>query len=185
MKAVQFLILYFMSLLLFIACSNNDDEASEDNSFPPYHYTYCLSFSDVEGNDLLQGIETELDDTGKPVLKLGTYSYEVVKSGNSGEEFFPLPPLSLWNGEKVRFLHIQVTAKDEPDYQTPEVVTVKLVNRYIFGDNKEHVLVSYWKFEDGNPNSEAVLTRVTIDGTDASILEHKKYDTYVFATLTK
>lgn len=173
-----------MLTLLLVSCSNKEEELSA-NSFPPYHYSYCLSFSDEKGNDLLEGIKTGVDDTGKPTVNPTIYTLEVVKPEDSKEEFWPLSPLALWNSEECRFLLISVTMKDWYNHEKPEVITVNLACHHIFGDSEKHQLVSYWKFEDGNPNSEAVLLRVTIDGVDASIPEPKKYNSYVFATLTK
>ena len=51
----------------------------------------------------------------------------------------------------------------------PEVLTHKLACKHIFGDEKVHTIVSYWKFD--TDYREAELIRLTIDDVESPILE--------------
>ena len=57
-------------------------------------------------------------------------------------------------------------------HKKPEVLTHKLACKHIFGDEKVHTIVSYWKFD--TDYREAELIRLTIDDVESPIYVHNR-----------
>lgn len=173
MKIFFYLVQMTLLAFLFMGCDKTDE--------PPYVKAYQLSFVDKEGNDLLKDIEFTPGAIGSlPFLKKGTYSCEFVKPEKSKTTFFNIVPVELEKVNGYNALKIGVTMNDK--YENS--LTHRFICPFIFGDDKEHILVSYWKSED-NPY-DAILVRLTVDGKDGKIVENSyKYKRHVIAILNK
>ena len=112
--------------LLLGSCDKNVDDF-----YPPYNYDYYIAFVDESGNDLLEGIETTLSDTGLPVLKKDTYFCNFVPP-NSTDHF--LFSGTIWlekvNGHNALGIHVGMA--DWHLHKKPEVITHNFVSSFIF-----------------------------------------------------
>lgn len=158
-------------------------EGKED-SYPPIGYGYNLAFVDEQDNDLIEGIVTHSDPSNRLMLREGDYSYKLVKPNSKDD--FTAPRyiyVSSFNGYNVLEIFDMLWEGYRYD-KKPEVLTRTLVCPYIFGDEKEHYIVSNWKYDDSYGAAE--LISITIDGVDAHIeAGTNKYQPLVIAVLNK
>lgn len=157
---------------------------SKEDSYPPISYGYHLAFIDEKGNDLIDGIGTSSDSSKRLMLREKDYSYKLVKPGVK-DDFTAPRYIYVGNVDGYTVLEIVDMLWEGYRYdRKPEELTRTLVCPSIFGDEKEHSIISYWKYEDNYGSAE--LIRITIDGVDARIeVGANKYQPLVIATLKK
>ena len=156
---------YIYSLLLFAICFAGCEHKLD--SYPPHLYRYYLAFIDKSGNDLLADVPFEINSERDSVLLRGTYTFEFIKS--TEDDYFDTKSLILGKVSGYQSLRIDVCMEDWCGHKKPEVLTHKLACKHIFGDEKVHTIVSYWKFD--TDYREAELIRLTIDDVVSPILE--------------
>lgn len=156
---------YIYSLLLFAICFAGCEHKLD--SYPPHLYRYYLAFIDKSGNDLLADVPFEINSERDSVLLRGTYTFEFIKS--TEDDYFDTKSLILGKVSGYQSLRIDVCMEDWYGHKKPEVLTHKLACKHIFGDEKVHTIVSYWKFD--TDYREAELIRLTIDDVESPILE--------------
>lgn len=176
-KSCNYLFLFLLPLLL-ASCESKED------SYPPIGYGYYLAFADEHGNDLIEGIGTYSDLSERRMLREKDYSYKLVKP--NAKDDFTAPRyiyVSSMDGHSV--LEIFDMLWDGYKYdKKPEVLTRTLVCPYIWGDEKEHSIISYWKYDDSY--GSAKLIRITVDDVEGQIVEtSNSYAPLVIATLKK
>ena len=147
---------YIYSLLLFAICFAGCEHKLD--SYPPHLYRYYLAFIDKSGNDLLADVPFEINSERDSVLLRGTYTFEFIKS--TEDDYFDTKSLILGKVSGYQSLRIDVCMEDWYGHKKPEVLTHKLACKHIFGDEKVHTIVSYWKFD--TDYREAELIRLTI-----------------------
>ena len=156
---------YIYSLLLFAICFAGCEHKLD--SYPPHLYRYYLAFIDKSGNDLLADVPFEINSERDSVLLRGTYTFEFIKS--TEDDYFDTKSLILGKVSGYQSLRNDVCMEDWYGHKKPEVLTHKLACKHIFGDEKVHTIVSYWKFD--TDYREAELIRLTIDDVESPILE--------------
>lgn len=177
MKKLYFCLLVVLLSMNLISCGNKED------SYPPFIYDYYLAFVDENDKDLIEGISTSSDISGRLMLRDGTYVYKMVKPAS--KDGFTEPDYIYINRIDGRHNVLEIFDMLWEAYRydnKPEVLTRTLACPYIFGDEKEHSIVSYWKYDDSCGGIE--LIRITIDGKDAHI-EAEGDKSLVIAVLKK
>lgn len=171
---------YIYSLLLFAICFVGCEHKLD--SYPPHLYRYYLAFVDKSGNDLLADVSFELNSEKDSVLLRGTYTFEFFKP--SEDNYSDTNSLILRKVGEYQSLCINVSMEDWYGHKKPEVLTHKLSSKHIFGDEKVHTIVSYWKFDAEYRQAE--LIRFTIDDVESPVLEGLgKYYHQVLVSLDK
>ena len=155
--------------------------ACDKTDTAPNGYFFYLSFVDNEGHDLVEGIETTLDDTGSPIVQKKEYTYEFLNSKDNSSKRHSI---RLEKVEGYNALYISEVLWDGSCLEIHKSLTHKLSCPYIFGDEKAHTIVAHWKFS--NQDKRICLVRLTLDGVDARIVESKdRYNPLVIVTLNK
>lgn len=178
MKSLYSCLLSALIVFIIMSCEGKED------SYPPIIYGYNLAFVDEQDNDLIEGIVTHSDHSNRLMLRESDYSYKLVKPNSKDD--FTAPRyiyVSSLNGYNVLEIFDMLWEGYRYD-KKPEVLTRTLVCPYIFGDEKEHSIVSNWKYDDSYGGAE--LISITIDGVDAHIeAGTNKYQPLVIAVLNK
>lgn len=147
------IILLFLSILLvtFYGCNKKDVD--------PVHYSYsiALTFENQSGDNLVTGIPYSEKEQRIPYSE-----YTRTAWAENGIELLTaeLQTIKDENGEDAILLDGMTWEHVSP------IITQKLVCPYIFGDNNEHVLVSYW---EELPDSKHTCTGFTFDGKEYPI----------------
>lgn len=167
---------FILLVVLFVVLA-----ACDKTDTAPNGYSFYLSFVDNEGNDLVEGIETTLDDTGSPIVQKDKYTYKFLDSkDNSSKRHF----IRLENVDGYNALYITEILWDGSSEDIDKALTHKLFCPYIFGDEKAHTIIAHWKFS--NQDKRICLVRLTLDGVNARIVESKdRYNPLVIVTLNK
>lgn len=161
---------------IFIGCENKQD------SYPPIIYSYNLAFVDENGNDLVEGIGTYSDISKRLILREKDYFYKLVKpNSKNGFTASRYIYVNSVNGYNVLGIFDALWEGYRYD-KKPEVLISTFACPYIFGDEKEHSIISNWKYNNGS----AELIRMTIDGVDTRIkVGADKYQPLVVAVLNR
>lgn len=164
MKSLYPCFLSALLALMIIACEGKDD------SYPPIIYGYNLAFVDEQDNDLIEGIVTYSDPSKRLILRENDYSYKLVKP-SSKDDFTAPRYIYVSSVNEYNVLEIFEMLWEGYRYdKKPDVLTRTFVCPYIFGDEKEHSIVSNWKYADGSGSAE--LIRISIDGVEGQIVDN-------------
>ena len=158
MKVLKLIGLLFM----VVVCASCEKPAPD----PIYTRYLCLSFRDVSGNDLVNGIGFEVwrdggyvtggeDDTGG-IIKPELYTLFFIcedKNANRLNYMSPNPIMALQKSGSIEVPHPYMNNYDyltfdiitEKSKPFVEKITLKLKCSYLFGDNEVHDIVTWWE----------------------------------------
>jgi len=167
------LLLSSFLMISFLGCN-------KDGGLPPYIYDLKISFENSSGDNLVKGLK--YDPTTAVTMRDGArFQIQRVEYKQMMQGKYSLSPDEpLWieikdNGDESLFMR-NITF----DHVTP-TITHRLICPHIFGDDKEHVIVSYW---ERTPNYESRCLKVTFDGKESPVTNVEKKD-YVFEVLIR
>lgn len=151
-----------MLLLTFYGCKEEEDPILRSYY---YYYNIAIAFENQSGENLVEGIP--YDESSNSILNTEYKQTISVSPDESGfkPNLYRVNEPGIWkdeNGEENFFFTAMMYNNIYP------MVTQKLVCPHIFGDNNEHVLVSYWKSLSAE---EYTCTRFTLDGKEYPIVK--------------
>lgn len=174
MKIIKFILSSLLLALLFSGCKPNADSV-------PNSYYLKLKFEDSSGRDLVKGIkyyQTDSSSTASGTSYLVDINEYVFQSSVANEP------------AKSELLRIEINNQYECLYTSygtfdyvASTITQKLQCPYIFGDNKEHVIISYW-YDDSKYNPACL--KITCDDKEFQVTKGGQLGEYTaLITLTK
>lgn len=199
MKTLQLIsLLLVMGLSYGCASPNPIDEQepepeSESELEPEFNgvgavyssYHLYMNIRDTSGADKVKGIPVRqspyIQDTSVIAL-IGwidppdLYQCSVIPAylRDPYDRSYQLDVDTLWNGHYC--LSIGEVAKHYPT-SWEEVIIHKLIFPYIFGDDAEHIITTWWKLTIIGPlYSSLDCYRMTLDGKEFPVTQEKKYD---------
>ncbi len=151
-----------MFLVTFYGCKEEDVTILKTHL---YYYNIAIAFENQSGENLVEGIP--YDESSNSILNTEYKQTISVSPDESGfkPNLYRVNEPGIWkdeNGEENFFFTAMMYNNIYP------MVTQKLVCPHIFGDNNEHVLVSYWKSLSAE---EYTCTRFTLDGKEYPIVK--------------
>ena len=149
-----FKLLIFL-LLTILACgcgkTEPDDSFGSIRNFRRNYYYFWLSIHDISGNDKFAGIgySSPNESSGVKVINPSLYKFDIQ----------PIIPsrsvkVELQNADELALLklndteYVPIMAFSHKDYKATEI-TFKFTCPYVFGDTKEHLITTYWSWEEG------------------------------------
>jgi len=173
MKALNGIIRLSLTILCIFSCelfySPHD----------PQPYVLFLSFQDDAGHDLVKGIEfdnwwneTTPYKAGPVKSSLYTIKLESPNPCNTGKaELILYTPYSGWFDPSTEYNYLEIypsvssiTYKKGCKYDTR--ITIRLKCPFIFGDDMEHEIVTYWIVNDKRSSTRIKCSRIELDGMD-------------------
>lgn len=151
-----------MFLVTFYGCKEDENIILKTHL---YHYNIAIAFENQSGENLVEGIP--YDESSNSILNTEykqTISVSPDESSSKPHHYRVNEP-GIWkdeNGEENFFFTATMYSYVYP------MVTQKLVCPYIFGDNNEHILVSYW---EDLPDYKYKCTGFTLDGKEYPIVK--------------
>jgi len=190
MKALKRICLLMTVLALLCSCSKDNSEPEADTG--PYRYNLRLSVQDVSGNDLVKGIGYDervdpdlytlevvfpdrIQDQIQRYIQFVNESIInktlILDDNNDWFDYYPAIPMIVCRDRDDYddgYYHLGLGCMsdvfDDSYERLPiaEKITFKLRCPYIFGDNVEHDIVTYWY---NNPEISYVIfcSRVEIE----------------------
>jgi len=171
MRALKGIILLSLTSLCIFSCelfySPHD----------PQPYVLFLSFQDEAGHDLVKGIE--FDNWYKETMPVGpvksnlyTIKLESPNPCNTGKaELILYSPSSGWFDPYTDYNYLEIyptvssiTYKKGCKYDTR--ITILLKCPFIFGDDKEHEIVTHWFVKDTRSSTRIKCLRIELDGKE-------------------
>lgn len=157
MKKFVFLLLSSVLACIFTNC--------EKTAPPPLMYVLNIDPRNEVGESLCK----ELLDDAISIEKYKSYdiSPQLYKHRLVGDDLFKLDPLKILvesDGHPIIDLKFAKFGDVLPQ------IEYYLTCPTIFGDEEEHEIISYWKFEK-RPEYTAVCHKVTIDGEEVPVLD--------------
>lgn len=179
MKTLK-LISLFLTLLMLSGC--NKEMIDGPYQFYSYDALY-LSFQDLAGNDLVNGIENE-DYWLQFVMSEGEITPGILKGLDYNEPLGSALKAIYWQPSERIFLNIidgtyyllfyLMTPKysdlynNHTSFLPAETITLKLKCLYVFGDDAEYEIVSYWKPYEDNPYRQ-ICYRIEAGGKEYAV----------------
>ena len=182
MKTIKLVI--FLIIIIMSSCIKNNK-----NGVSLFEYTLFINIQDLSGNDLLKGIGFEdSNPANEPFgryVKLDLYTLEVVfpepcmdiyhpkpQYGVILDDFFPKLSISI-NGiasdyinDNVSYLALSTQSWINDECSKPaEMLIFKISCAYIFGNDAEHEIVTYWKKGREITNSR-ICYRIELEGKE-------------------
>ena len=199
MKSIKLMVL--LVVLVVVSCKKNDK--ADDIEYIEYSYSLYLSFQDASGNDLVKGIGfqpygnyTEEESNGGNV-KSDLYTLEVVfpyhwqslslhswfsfVKGKALKEAYPELKYGDYDCLSFQVSGLAVQYPYGVIIRVPfaEKITFKLKCPYIFGDEAEHELVTWWKKKNKEERRPAALCyRIELGGREFTEINYSN-DKYV------
>ena len=183
--------LFFLTLVsMLYACLPNNEMLS-------YDYYLKLSFQDVSGNDLVKGIDsdemwgqhgivTSEEDAIVGIVKPDLYKLDII---------FQKPELyfgkNILNGvikdnelgfekrEGYSYLGLRISSRRNKPPETK--ITFRLTCPYVFGDDVEHDIVTYWKRNDNRYSQ--LCHRIEFEGKEFSQITYESHKQVSIAAL--
>ena len=160
------IILLCLSMLLvtFYGCKEEEDPILRSYY---YYYNIAIAFENQSGENLVEGIP--YDESSNSILNTEYKQTISVSPDESGfkPNLYRVNEPGIWkdeNGEENFFFTAMMYNNIYP------MVTQKLVCPHIFGDNNEHVLVSYG---EDLPDYKYKCTGFTLDGKEYPIVKER------------
>ena len=165
MKTKQIKTIVIFSFLTTVCFSCQPDKGGKKYDNPYLQYVFGLGIMDASGNDLVKGIEFELENGVVPdeeqpyqgVIKPDLYTYEIIypdlcmdtyyqhyhmTEGIPGDIGQPEIILYTWDGRFYLLFDLQTgTTHGCPPAET---LTFKVSCPYIFGNDDVYEIVTYW-----------------------------------------
>jgi len=186
--AVKMMLGLSLSILIMNSCEKSG------GVFGSYQYDeICLGFRDASGNDIVNGIDywcppdcipPDEGDFVVGLVNLESYTLDVIfpdprmcpdvlesYGADDKRVAFYCPTLSLRKDNGIyylSFLPFSKTHFDNKKISPAEIITLKLRCPYVFGDDAEHEIVTYWN--NSSYNQECI--RIDFDGKEYAIKHH-------------
>jgi hypothetical protein len=161
MKKIVYL---FLSMLLIISSYGCKEDENIILKTHLYYYNIAIAFENQSGENLVEGIP--YDESSNSILNTEyKQTISVAPEFGSKPHHYTVNEPGIWkdeNGEENFFFTATMYSYVYP------MVTQKLVCPYIFGDNNEHILVSYW---EDLPDYKYKCTGFTLDGKEYPIVK--------------
>ena len=119
------------------------------------YYILMINIQDVYGNDMIKGIGC-VENSGK--IKPELYQWDIIQTGKM-EETIVKTDLGRMLSTEYEYLLLWVSSSNR--FHAEKIIH-KLKCPYIFGNNEEHTITTYWKH--GNNNDECFCSSVEMDG---------------------
>ena len=172
----------FFLAIVMMCCSCHSKNKFDDGPF--FHHSLRLSFQDASGNDLVKGIGVDFTDYG-PLHDLGRvlpelYTLDVVYDKNCEDVYnahfsgcvdpnplFPKLEMGIVDNKYYLFFR-ERSIKNVNCFALDRKITFKLSCPYIFSDDKELEIVTFWN----TSNIESLsMTCYRIEFCDKEITE--------------
>ena len=203
MKSIKLLI-----LLVVVATVSCDEFVETDNDVFAYYHLLYLSIKDASGNDLVKGIgleswrgETEEEATGGIVMP-DLYTLEYIFPNHwQSQSFGHYSRFSFINGKVFKEANPELKHDDYDLLQFyvythsvhygygivvkvpfAEKVTFKLKCPYIFGNDTEHEIVTWWKRSEKSSNA-ALCYRIELGGKEFTKITYSPNEDISCATV--
>ena len=201
MKSIKLMVL--LAVVVAVSCKKNDE--TYNIGYREYQYYLYLSFQNASGNDLVKGIGfqpygnyTE-DESNGGIVKSDLYTLEVIfpnhwqsKSFGHGFSFVKgkalkeaYPELKYGNYDYLSFMvsgfAVQYGYGIVVRIPFAEKITFKLKCSYIFGDEVEHEMVTWWKEKNKEEEERypaALCYRIELGGKEFTEIDYSN-DEYV------
>lgn len=163
MKTINFILLSSLLVILFNGCN------SHGNSEPPYDYYLKLKFEDNSGKNLVKGIkydQTTHSSTVSGTSFLVNLNEYILETSVANE---PMKSEALWIEIDNYQYECIFTSYSTFDY-VASTITQKLKCQHIFGDNKEHVIISYW---NKNLKDRPSCSKITCDNKEFQVIKEE------------
>ena len=165
----------------------------KEGAYPLYDYRLLINIQDALGNEKLMGLpyipgkdsQFAFGDEGIFFKVHPEYcTWEVIMPGpcvktESGLLISTFEPKLVVG--KMDDEHYYLFFKENSFNRCPRVgvITHKLICPLLFGDEKEHIIVSYWKSsENYKMPSESTCYHITIDGNEIPVTQKKFFEGY-------
>ena len=201
MKSIKLMVL--LAVVVAVSCKKNDETYNVE--YREYFYSLYLSFQDAAGNDLVKGIgfqsfgnDTE-DESDRGAVKSDLYTSEVVFPNHWQSQSLRHREVHFVKGKALKKAYPALKYSDY-DYLSfmvyglavqyyygivvrvpfAEKITFKLKCPYIFGDEVEHELVTWWKekTKEEERYSIALCYRIELGGKEFTEINYSD-DGYV------
>ena len=139
-----------------------DDKSALRGGVTLHTYSLSLSFQDVFGNDKIKGIGYDEDP---PCVNINLYQWSILQTEKVDETIFH-SPMMRFEIENREYLYLN--ALSSPWYKADKLV-YKLTCPYVFGDDKEHIIVSYWQYPESGERRNLICYHVELDGKKISV----------------
>lgn len=142
--------------------------------FPPLNsYTVKLYIQDVNNNDILKDIPFDIIDdyeensVGRVTNEYLKYNYTLPEFDYSEGAIYrdPFDAIRIFKDKTKENNHLILKISILPGHPIVETIVYKMTSEYIFGDNTEHTINTYWKSNAPDYNFHQCV-RVTLDGLD-------------------
>ena len=179
--------IFFLAVVVTISCNfNNDENKIIESKYDSYYLHFLhLSFQDTSGNDLVKGIEYTRGQSNAGPVNPNLYTLKVVfpdgilfplvdyrMSFNEGKLF-----AGAYTGVNINYDRLSFSISSYKKYYDSngmevkipfaEKITFKLICPYVFGDDDEHEIVTWWELKTLDDVGELDCTlccRVDLDG---------------------
>jgi len=161
MKTIKLLIV--ASLLVFAAGCKKENRS--------YLYLFQINIQDAWGTELFEGIPLEggiylgEDEKRSGYIKSDLCQYNVIMSDSRNSvNKDGIPDRSQLFVHKMDEKHCVLLFRivSNPRSLKSDSIKLELTCPYVFGDHKEHVVTTYWKF--GSSQHSAEMYEVSLDG---------------------
>jgi hypothetical protein len=152
------IIIAVLTLFALNCGCNTEDTQNDIGGIQTYRYYLRLGVRDAYGIDKIKGIDH--DESG--VVHSGLYQW----TWEPKEVVFCYPLRRIEN-EDCDYLILE--AYFTQTYK-PVIFTHKLTCSYVFGDNKEHTIVTYWQLHDIKANVKTCY-RIEVDGKEFPVIQ--------------
>lgn len=176
MKALKFVVL-ILTILIINSCKDKD-EVEEESIYcctPYYQHMLLLSFQDELGNDLLDVSELVLNKEVSGETKPELYIYNL----NADHRLY-YKALKLLSNSDYYYLSCSVLIDLGTKFS--ENIIFRHKDLSLFGDNKEHDIVTWWKPKDDTEQGAQfpICYRVEYGGKEFSV---EKFSNVNIATI--
>lgn len=160
MKTIHLIWLLTLMPILFCRCS-------EGNDAPPYIYLLKIKFEDRSGKNLINGIKHSDATDGTFLRVTDVYKLQVSSSSLPAQD----ESLFITFDNQEKYLYFSYTTFDD----VASTITWKLTCPHIFGNDKEHKIISHW---EKTSKYQAVCSKIIFDEKECQVTKNENAPEY-------
>ena len=170
--------IFLLTASLFAFACNRDANPDFPPLGQPRLYLFLLNIQDVSGIEKIKGLPLTDSIQGNDGILSGTTKLDALKysvvmprscSNPNLVEAVWDRGLSLYRRNDGHY-YLELLCGSSSLCPPVEVILQKITSQHIFGDNEEHIIVSYWKPQKTVRNT---LYRVEVDGKEFPVTQEK------------